>query len=140
MSDDLYPRIRAAIEERLELARAARHVDGVWTVEPVYRMLKGCRCLSCQEDEPYGWAIHEIDGHGEDASPTVSREIAEHIAAFDPSWAIRALEADLSRLDRHWRNGAACEACWRVTPDATEGVSWPCDEIKLLASVYLEDE
>jgi len=72
---------------------AAAATPGPWTAENEYRMLPGCRCLTCHEDEPYGKAIHDLDGMGQDISPILSPGNAEYIASWSPDKAL--LIADL---------------------------------------------
>ncbi len=77
--------IREAVQLMREQADAA--TPGPWTSENEYRPLKGCRCLSCHEDEPYAKAIHDIDGFGEDISPIMAPANADYIANWHPGMA-----------------------------------------------------
>lgn len=70
--------------------------DPPWMAEYVYHLKRGCRCLSCHEDEPYGKAIHELDGLGEDSSPVLSESDADFVAAART--AVPALIAEVRRL------------------------------------------
>lgn len=74
--------IRTAAARIRGLAEYA--TPGPWTVEPEFRLREGCRCLSCAEDEPFGWSIPDIDGYGRDHSPIVSEGNAHWIATLGP--------------------------------------------------------
>lgn len=146
---DLHGRLLAAVNERLELARAA--TPGPWTVEDAYARVAGCRCLSCYEDEPYGRMIPELDGPPRaDTSPVLYDHDASFIAANDPATVIRHGERDLKVLERHhavardgspvWASFDGTAWCWCCTGmDAGRpmvGGAWPCDEIRDLAEAY----
>ncbi len=77
---DLTARLAEALDRAERLALAA--TPGPWGAENVYHPLKGCRCLSCDEDEPYGKAMHDVGGVGEDTSPPLKAGDADHIAAW----------------------------------------------------------
>jgi hypothetical protein len=96
MSADTLKRAAAKLREHVEAA-----TPGPWAAENVYRLLPGCRCLSCDEDEPYGKAIHEIDAVGEDASPTLKPGDADYIVLMHPPVAL-ALADWLERYAQIW--------------------------------------
>jgi hypothetical protein len=98
-ADDLVSRLRDVLDRAAERARAATR--GPWTVEPEHRLVDGCRCLSCYEDEPFAWAIHEIDARGEDHSPVLTEEDATFIAEHDPAWVLRLIARDRALLDAY---------------------------------------
>jgi hypothetical protein len=79
------------------------------------------------------WAFF---GWGTTAEREVSTRVRDHMLANDPDHVIRACRADLERLEVHRRNGNACEACWTVTSERTQGVPWPCPEVRRIATVY----
>jgi hypothetical protein len=62
---------------------------------------------------------------------------AAHIAVHDPAWVLRQVAAYRRILVRHQQyNGpVACEYC--VGPDG-EYVTWPCPDVRDLASIYSE--
>lgn len=57
---DLLSRLLAAIEETERLAKAATQAP--WRAIGLYEMAEGCRCGSCDKDEPWAWTIDVIDG------------------------------------------------------------------------------
>lgn len=75
----------AAIRERAQNATQGRR----WGVNSHAHLMKGCRCLSC-EDEPWAWEVDVIDGPAcEDADGCchvmhLRYADAEHIASWDP--------------------------------------------------------
>jgi hypothetical protein len=93
---DVRQQLTEALDEAERIARAA--TPGPWEAENEYRMLKGCRCMSCWEDEPYAMAIHEIDARGEDSSPILPPGDAIHIARWDPATVLRLVERDRKLL------------------------------------------
>jgi hypothetical protein len=121
---DLRDRLRAAIEERLNVARGAcRGGAGRW------HQTEADRESGRIEDErgdvvTYGWEV-------------------EHIAANDPAFVIRACERDLKVLERHpacvnchpngdldWTHPLGCHRC---------ASTWPCEPIRDLAEQYAVD-
>jgi len=128
----LYERIRAELARRTAVANAA--TPGPWTARPyVYGPVEeGWGSPSNFEIVALSGTVvhhypHEGGGIYGDAD-------AAHIALHDPADALRRYAGELEVLERHWQNGGACEACWRVTSDATEGVPWLCPEIRSLGS------
>lgn len=144
-TDDLYPRIRAAIEGRLELARAA--TPGPWRTvwrDQEFAVIAGehdpDNVMESVAEWTYAVRTWEPEATADRAECDTTN--AAFIAANHPAWAIRALEADLSRLDRHaptlhniddapgWAH--LCRSCFGHPP-------WPCAEAKSIIGVYLEE-
>lgn len=125
----LHDRLRAAVEERLKLAR--RVVPDNGTAE--WQIVR----------DEHGYlhpAVSDMNGirmaNGADRT-------LDFFAANDPAFVIRACERDLRVLERHpscddcdpmspmdWMHPAACHRC--ASP-------WPCEPIRDLAFVYAVD-
>lgn len=108
----LHDRLRAAVEHRLSLARAAAET---WL--------------------NVGVAVEESDGVPFAAADTT----VAHLAANDPATIARHCEADLRRLERHAPVDEGCRWCYAGTSAETgadEFLSWPCPEIADLAAAY----
>lgn len=132
---DLHERLTAAVNARLEVARAARHGgDGDWSQNGH----SGQRI----EDERGEVVVYD------EGSPSEAE--AEHIAANDPATVIRHSERDLRVLERHTpfeqRNWSlargsftepGCEHC-ELTSNDGEALArdWPCDDIQDLVTAY----
>ena len=128
---DLSARLRAVVEERLAVARAACHGgEGRWHQTDAEREYGRI------EDER-GEVVTYDEG-----SPS-GRE-AEHIALNDPADVILACERDLAVLERHGDDGTSnCETCRAESAEANDYgnyyaryVPWPCVEIRDLATRY----
>lgn len=125
--DTLHERIRAEIERRLAVAKAAGSWD--WKCEQ-----SGWDGLlwSVKPDEPE-IAIH----HGAVAAPSPLRE---HIALHDPADAIRRYEGELETLERHYpiqeRDNLGpvviCAYEWGDSDGYMVRYEW-CPEVKALA-------
>ena len=75
---------------------------GRWHAEGVYRLRKGCICLSCDEPTPWAWTLAEVDGP-DDACYTpvhVSEADARLIAASVNAMRV-ALPLIAETLERH---------------------------------------
>lgn len=57
---DVAARVTAWLDRLEGLHTAA--TPGEWSAEPNYRLVKGCRCLSCWEPIEGSWDIDPIDG------------------------------------------------------------------------------
>lgn len=152
MAADLYPRIRAAIEGRLELARAA--TPGPWRTvwrDQEFAVIGGehdpDNVMESVAEWTYAVRTWEPEATADRAECDTTN--AAFIAANHPAWAIRALEADLERLDRHVPQGWGEDTIRRhpaVTDErwcawcADRALAWPCPEVFALARVYLEEE
>jgi len=120
---ELHTLVRGWWEEMRDTARAA--TPGPWAV---FDANEGT-------SSPAGWMVANDAFHnpsGDDA-PWIAVEIhtggvedADHIAAFDPSFAIAACEAALERLDRHKPLMADTRRprCWY----SGDEWRWPCVE------------
>lgn len=113
MSDDLITRVRAAIEEKMRIAREA--TAGPWVVR--------------WQDGEVGVDVEPADRTGyyivcPDSAAGLDERDARHIALHDPQDTLRGCEADLRVLDRHvpeWiKYRSWCTHCERL---------WPCVEI-----------
>jgi hypothetical protein len=138
VSTDLHARLTAAVAAQKWVAEEA--TEGPWTVEPHHRLVQGCRCLSCVEDQPSGYEIPELyspPGHG--VFPVFENEAdANHAAAWNPAVALRWLamaERDLARhKPRVAFSNPVCHFCMTF---------FPCEDIVDLADalgVPIEEE
>jgi|SRR6185369_7289962 len=146
---DLSARLRAVVEERLAVARAA--TPGPWTTEGnsvnadagmkgmVVAAVGACYCYTVEARRQCsyecGWPV---------------RADAKHIALNDPADVILACERDLAVLERHavvirreyfvgkgMVDDPQCEWCELRSNDGEPlGRPWPCDEIRDLATRY----
>ena len=121
---DLAARLRAVVEKRLAVARAA--TPGPWRMLMVGRLVMG------------------------DYETAMPRPNGIHIALNDPADVILACERDLAVLERHavidQRNWSvargdftepACVHCELTSNDGDPLFrDWPCDEIRDLATRY----
>lgn len=117
---DLHEQLLAAVNARLEVARAA--TPGPWTTQGV---------------GDFGWSVHFEGGMPrgvETEDNRQGRDDADFIAANDPATVIRHCERDLRVLERHAPiTGGGGTHLWCDHCDTTE---WPCDEIRDLAAAY----
>ena len=137
---DLAARLRAVVEERLAVARAARGATGQKTLDSLGR-------------------IRVSD------STSSSTVVSRHIALNDPADVILACERDLAVLARHerfenrtwvgpgalierdpevrstdgWWTYIECRGCEIWTQSGDGHRLWPCDEIRDLATRYRVD-
>jgi hypothetical protein len=95
--DTLVARIRATLDLDEQIAKAA--TPGPWTTRNLYRPLAGCRCLTCEEDEPYAKTLAEVDVLGDDPTAVLNPGDAEHMARYDPARVIAAVAALREVLD-----------------------------------------
>lgn len=119
--DDLTARVRAAVQQRLDLARAAADVANPeeWTADLAYD----------------GWRVRTIDGYEMHVG---AEELALHIATNDPATVERHCLADLRRLERHTlvpRRAFQTAHCGWCDIDT----DWPCPDIRDLAEAYAID-
>lgn len=122
MSDHLQDTLRAELDRRLAVARAAAAQYGpCWFITPI---------------RPYTDPILLAGEGGNDLLSAGTVDLHEahqiHIALHDPADAIRRYLGELEVLERHApMSGGSCEQCWHGTPDDS---TWPCPEIRSLAS------
>lgn len=125
VADDLHARLRAAVEARLELARAA--TSGPWEEE--YSAETGCCVLP-----PDSRGCREYVARTQLYAATFD---AKHIAANDPAATIRHCEADLRRLERHKPVFDDCDICRKVTCSCRTHLRYAdCSEIRDTAYAY----
>lgn len=131
MTDDLHTTLRAAVQARLALARAA--TPGPWTTP--YR------------EHDVGWLVHNARGTEYAMTIAVMHSVdseadAKHIAANDPGTVIRGCERDLRVLERHrsvdgmgkYRDvGEYCDQCSRLSQI---GEMYPCPDVLDMAQAY----
>ena len=114
-------RLRAVVEERLAVARAAAEVvPATWLDD------SGGEYVSVDEPPYMGPIIYGPYGF-------LGAELAAHIALNDPADVILACERDLAVLERHARTSdGCCDSC----SNESRVQWWPCDEIRDLATRY----
>jgi hypothetical protein len=126
MSGDLHERLKAAVDARLEMARAVT-VGHSWAAEPVVL------------DNPqfgHGIVARSDDGGVQHIADSFSPQEAAHIAANDPTTVIRHCERDLAVLERHRPVGYGCLTC-RTGNGATRPPNERCcDEVIDMAAAY----
>jgi hypothetical protein len=118
---DLHERLLAAVNERLELARAAQAgYPGPWA-----------------PDDLYGGKVEAADGDAV-AHDIPGDHLAPFIAANDPASVIRHCERDLGVLGRHvrYRIPKGYEPEGRLNCFRCNELKWPCTEIADLATAY----
>lgn len=129
MSPDLHTRLLAALDERLEIARAA-------TPGPWHLGLDGRSVMAPDDFVVHDYVVPSIGARKE----WPSREDARHIRHNDPASEIRRVEALRRVVERHapevieWALAPAsvqCRAC--QYPYASED-DYPCDVIRDLAA------
>src|SRR5690242_10617954 len=114
MATDLAARLRAVVEERLAVARAA--TPGPWRAQGFVNGEQGWWVIARQ--------AFEIASVGADLGDC---ENAEHIALNDPADAILACERDLWVLDQHrWVAAGVNCGCDLAMCSCGEHVPWPC--------------
>lgn len=132
----LHARLRAELERRLAVARAA--TPGPWMSASHTGRKDGIALVGRVEDRGTGRAVAVLS----DADVHQRHRDAEHIALHDPADAIRRYEGELEVLERHApypvSGGIGCDHCTRLchsrsglgcdSPDAP----YPCDEIRSL--------
>lgn len=133
VSATLHARLRAAIEEKLAIARAA--TEGPWVEE--YSGETG-PCVIPADAESTREFVARTQLYAAVAD-------AKHIATHNPAWAIRQHEAALRVLERHHfvecsnvrcSDGGWCVGC---DPDGSAPCSvhpWPCPAVLTLAELY----
>ena len=105
MSDHLQDTLRAELDRRLAVAKAATEAAATEAPSEVFSV---------------SWPRTA----GKDA-------LIAYYALHDPADAIRRYEGELEVLQRHApMSGGSCEQCWHGTPDDS---TWPCPEIRSLA-------
>lgn len=123
---DLHARLVAAVEHRLDLARAAQNAGrGEWS------QFDPDREPGLIQDER-GEIVTYDEGR-----PTEGQ--AAFIAANDPATILRHAEADLRRLERHgpWRSDPASNRPDPATRCARcDYIRHPCDELADLMDAY----
>lgn len=144
----MFEALKAAVEERMRLARAAKNNTGRWSWGHGFGDM--CNDATC----PFGELLDEAE-EDEDFAGTVLMQVhgydikepwegAAHIAANDPAFVIRACERDLKVLERHRREtfgDSDLPELLEVERDepwcrVCRGSGWPCAEIRDLAEVY----
>lgn len=150
MSATLHSRLRAAIEEKLAIARAAAVLKpGVWIALTTHDGLEftGHSHVRAEETTPEKSTSRPVAYNIADQltltrtafnakpEPTPAK-VASHIAAHGPAWAIRQHEAALRVLNRHqaifMNPPAACQECSAQGGD----IDWPCVDVRDLADAY----
>jgi hypothetical protein len=116
MSTDLAARLRAVVEERLAVARAA--TPGPWDLGIVYGTVMRVN----------GATVVRMGS---------SEANAEHIALNDPADVILACEHALWVLDQHrWVAPRVNCGCDQAMCSCGEHVPWPCEDLQRLATRY----
>jgi hypothetical protein len=119
---DLHVILVAAVQHRLELARAA--TPGPWSPDsPWLSDVVNSALLGPVADCSIGTGFRPQ-----------SLEDARHIAANSPDVVIRQCEADLRRLERHVPNAVESEAAGLCAYGWHE--AWPCCDVRDLAASY----
>ena len=141
----LHEKLSARLDELEKLAKDAtpgpwRHVDFAdppyqpMTSEGLESTYMGCGSVITMGDGVAGGDIAAPNG---DLYPrggySPGDDMALIAAVASPDVVLRQVAEDREVLKRHWRNGNGCEACWRVTSEATEAVLWPCPDLLNLA-------
>jgi hypothetical protein len=130
---ELHAWVRARWQKKLDTARAA--TPGPWLADPTGTVCAAADLVDDMLPEAGPMEIAECYRY---TRAEERGENAQHIAAFDPSFAIAVCEAALARLDRHmpltYSGPHFCEYCaslchstsgmWCDSPDAP----WPCVE------------
>lgn len=113
--DTLHDRLRAEIDRRLAVAKAA--TPGPWRWGPIDVTKSGKRALYCALQKPFtpGMWPGAVVLKAAEADVYPSTADAEHIALHDPADAVRRYEGNLDLLSRY--DELATESVARLTQD-----------------------
>lgn len=143
---ELHAHVVAQWQAKLDTARAAtprpwEHVDHAspygqpMTREGLPSTFMGCGSVITMADAVLGGDICAPNGDLYPRGGYSPSEDMDHIAAFDPTFAIAVCEAALRRLERHAPQRPRMVACRWCTDDDTD-VPWPCPEVLDDAAPY----